>query len=98
MFWTCTGVAAVGLLLRLIQFSYRHYQGYSQLIWLFTSLFALWVASLYYIAWDSWRWEHPERWTHFWYVVGFWWIGFPYYFYKRRDWMEELDYRRHKPI
>jgi hypothetical protein len=55
-------------------------------------------ASIYWVIYDTYRWEHPDRWLWF-FLALFWWVlGFPYYLIKRREWFQELSARRNKPI
>jgi hypothetical protein len=55
-------------------------------------------ASVYWVLYDSYRWEHPQRWWWLFLLLLIWAAALPYYMMKRKLWFHELFARRNKPI
>lgn len=65
-----------------------------QVFWPMMGVF--WIGMYWYI-YDSYRWEIPDRWLWF---IGIYFLfiaALPYYLFKRRDYLEEIEKRRNLP-
>jgi len=71
------------------------HQPLSLVLW--SALLTVWVVE-FWAAYDSYRWDTPSRWVYLGLIILFWPFGVATYLMKRPEWMDQIQYRRGKPI
>jgi len=99
LFWVFSAIVVVtGFPLWLVIFQLAN-RSLLSLDGLLIQLAALAVyASVYWLLYDSYRWEHPQRGWWLLFALFFWAGALPYYLMKRQVWFHELVVRRNKMI
>jgi len=98
MFWAYTAWEIVLVIVFAYSFNPRFYLNlaYGPVLFFWLVQMLLW-ASVYWLIYDTYRWMIPHRWLYFWFAALFWLLGFPYYLYRRPEYLQELERRRNLP-